>query len=308
MKIIIFGIGKVSKKILNYIIKPDIELLFICDNNKSLWNTTVLNYKIMPPSAINNVYFDRIIIAICNGWALNEIAEQLDKMGVPKSKVVYSYDPVAFRYCETALDEFFYIPKVEYDIPFKKNTFTPRPECKGETSKARDRREREGFFKKFCQGDGLDIGCGGDPVVPGVSGWDILNGDAQYLRGIEDETFDFVYSSHCLEHMHDVRVALCNWFRVVRPGGFLIICVPDRDLFEKKKTLPSRWNGDHKHFFLLGKAEEPDTLDILEEIEKSIVNYIIIYAKECKEGHTITEPLKQSDGEYQIEIVVQKTV
>jgi hypothetical protein len=32
----------------------------------------------------------------------------------------------------------------------------------------------------------------------------------------------------------------------------------------------------------------------------------IIYANECNEGHTITDPLIHSDGEYSIEVVVKK--
>ena len=69
-----------------------------------------------------------------------------------------------------------------------------------------------------------------------------MNGDAQNLKGIDDESLDFVYSSHCLEHMVDVRIALLNWFRVVRKGGYLILYIPHRDLYEKQDKLPSRFN------------------------------------------------------------------
>ena len=85
-----------------------------------------------------------------------------------------------------------------------------------------------------------------------------------------------------------------------------MLAIPHRDLYEKKKTLPSRWNFDHKHMFLIGKKEPPDTLDIVEEIRESLVDYDIKYVKTCDEGHTITNPLIHSDGEYQIEIVIQK--
>ena len=165
---------------------------------------------------------------------------------------------------------------------------------------------REGFFEKYCKGEGLDICYGADLIIPGCSGWDFRNGDAQYLAGVEDESFDFVYSSHGLEHMYDVRTSLKNWFRVVKKGEYFLLSIPHRDLYEKKKSLPSRWNGDHKHMFLIGKAEPPDTLDIVEEIKCSLENYDIKYIKTCDEGHTINNPLVHSDGEYQIEIVLQK--
>ena len=106
--------------------------------------------------------------------------------------------------------------------------------------------------------------------------------------------------------MYDVRIALKNWFRVVRKGGYLLLAIPHRDLYEKKNQLPSRWNGDHKHMFLIGRAEPPDTLDICEEIKESISNYDVKYIKACDEGHTIVNPLIHSDGEFQIEVVIQK--
>lgn len=41
--------------------------------------------------------------------------------------------------------------------------------------------------------------------------------------------FDVVYSSHCLEHLapDDVRVALRECLRVLKPGGALLMFVPD---------------------------------------------------------------------------------
>lgn len=181
-----------------------------------------------------------------------------------------------------------------------------RPYVTAETTKAHKRREKEGFFNKYCQGKGLDIGYGGDPVVPGVKGWDWEHGDAQRLRRLKDETFDFVYSSHVIEHMTIPAVALKNWWRVLKRGGYLIVYGPHRDLYEKKKYLPSNWNQDHKHFYLLDRDESPDTKGIIPLIERVLPEGKIIYAKECSEGHTIIDPNRHSDGEYSFEVVVQK--
>jgi SAM-dependent methyltransferase len=121
-----------------------------------------------------------------------------------------------------------------------------------ETTKARPRRVAEGFYDRFLRGKGLDIGCGLDKVVPEAVGYDIENGDAQQLADIENETFDYVYSSHCLEHMRDPLVALLNWWRVVKPGGHLIVAVPDEDLYEQG-IVPSCFNPDHKVTFTISK-------------------------------------------------------
>ncbi|PLX78354.1 MAG: SAM-dependent methyltransferase [Desulfuromonas sp.] len=153
---------------------------------------------------------------------------------------------------------------------------------------------------------GLDIGFGGDLVSPNARGWDIEHGDAMSLDGLRDESFDFVYSSHTLEHMPDLAMALKNWWRVVKPGGYLILYVPHRDLYEKKIELPSRWNLDHKHFFLPNKDEAPATTGVLPLLQRSIQGFELIYLRVCARGHTITDPLLHSNGEYSIEAVLRK--
>lgn len=181
-----------------------------------------------------------------------------------------------------------------------------RPYCPGETTKAQSRREKEGFFDLFCTGMGLDVGFGGDPITNNVEGFDFEHGDAQFLSGVKDHSYDFVYSSHTIEHLPDPYIAIQNWFRVVKPGGHLIIYIPHRDLYEKKKTLPSIFNPTHLHFFLPEKDEEPDTIGVLPMIEKSIDNYQLIYLKICSAGLNIKDPLIHSDGEYSIEVVLKK--
>lgn len=181
-----------------------------------------------------------------------------------------------------------------------------RPVKKTETYKAKKRRIEEGFFNKYCKGKGLDIGYGGDLLADNCTGWDFENGDAQYLKGIPDMEYDFVYSSHTLEHMKDLELSLKNWWRVIKKGGFLILYLPHRDLYEKKRTLPSRWNSDHKHFFLPDRDEAPDTMGIMPLFRRTLSDYNVIYLKECREGFTITDPEIHSDGEYSIEVVLQK--
>ena len=175
-----------------------------------------------------------------------------------------------------------------------------------ETNKAKSRREREKFFENYCSGKGLDIGFGGDPITPNAQGFDFEHGDAHFLEGIENESFDFVYSSHTLEHMVDPSAAIRNWFRVVKKGGYLIVFIPHRDLYEKRKTLPSNFNPTHKQFFLIDKDELPDTIGIVPFVKRTLENAEIIYAKECSEGYERISDDVQSRGEYSIEIVIKK--
>ena len=99
--------------------------------------------------------------------------------------------------------------------------------------------------RSLLKGRGLDIGAGADPVVPGVQTFDQANGDANRIDDFIKDEFDFVFSSHCLEHMHNPWLALGKWWKLVKPGGHLIVFVPDEDLYEQGYW-PSLFNEDHK--------------------------------------------------------------
>jgi len=123
-----------------------------------------------------------------------------------------------------------------------------------ETAKAKKFREEQGHFDLYLKGYGIDIGAGDDllEIKEGkTEEWDLYQGDAQYMIGIEDQIYDFVYSSHCLEHMKDVEITLTNWLRILKTGGYLYFTVPDYVLYEKMR-FPSIYNPDHKQTFSCG--------------------------------------------------------
>jgi SAM-dependent methyltransferase len=49
------------------------------------------------------------------------------------------------------------------------------------------------------------------------------------MSAIADESYDAIYSAHSLEHLfrHELRLALAEWHRVLRPGGAAVAVVPD---------------------------------------------------------------------------------
>ncbi|MEO7412905.1 MAG: methyltransferase domain-containing protein [Opitutaceae bacterium] len=51
--------------------------------------------------------------------------------------------------------------------------------------------------------------------------------EAADLNGIADGGYDFVLSSHCLEHLANPLRALREWRRVVKPKGHLVLILPD---------------------------------------------------------------------------------
>lgn len=169
----------------------------------------------------------------------------------------------------------------------------------GETSKAAARREKAGFFQNYCQGLGIDIGCGGDPLFPEIDKWDQSIDPAQEascMKGVPDGKYDFVYSSHCLEHLDSPWMALRNWWRILKPGGYLILLLPHRDLYEKKLELPSSFNPDHRWYFLPSLGQPPVTVSLINVLNACCYFYDMHYLQTCRE-----------DGEFSIECVVRKT-
>lgn len=122
------------------------------------------------------------------------------------------------------------------------------------------------------KGEGLDIGCGPDPVFPEVMPFDLGHGDANHITRHIQKQFDFVYSSHCLEHMIDAKSAIQEWWQLVRPGGVLFILVPDEDLYEQG-FWPSRFNPDHKWTFTIAKQQSWSPVSInLFDLVRSLPN------------------------------------
>ena len=125
----------------------------------------------------------------------------------------------------------------------------------------------------FCLGSGIDIASQGDPVVPWAWSFDLPDIAFLYynsgnkpqgpipLRGYADRTLpissaslDFVYSSHLLEDFEEHRwnSILTEWSRVIKPGGYLIVVVPERGLWKAALDKGQPPNCSHRYEPLLG--------------------------------------------------------
>ena len=190
-----------------------------------------------------------------------------------------------------------------------------------EQSKSAKRRFNDGkFHSTYFVGHGIDIGAGPDPLsqyshvfrgMTRVHSWDTPQGDAQYVKWINDNQYDFVHSSHCLEHMVDPYVALQNWIRITKPGGHLIITVPEETLYEHGKW-PSRFNGDHKWSFSIHKTRHsmPKAISIIEML-LTFDNIDVKRIELVDDFFNPTEPADQTrtiTTECSIEIILQKHV
>lgn len=176
-----------------------------------------------------------------------------------------------------------------------------------ESRKTYQKKIDNGFFNKFMKGNGLDIGFSGGekdslPILETAIGVDLdFPGYDGKTLPFPNNSQDYVYSSHCLEHIVDYKHTLQDWFRVTKINGYIIIVVPHRDLYEKKLDLPSRFNGDHKRFYT--------PASLLKEIEESLPNnhYRIRHLHDNDFKHNYNDPPeKHGNWEYELEVVVEK--
>ena len=98
------------------------------------------------------------------------------------------------------------------------------------------------FALTYCRGTGLDIGANRWPL-PGAHAVDNRPGENAYcLDRWAEASLDFVFSSHCLEHLHDWRNALLLWISRLKPGGILFLYLPHASMTLWQPGSP--WVGD----------------------------------------------------------------
>jgi len=92
----------------------------------------------------------------------------------------------------------------------------------------------------------LHVGCGNNTKAQTTAafagpGWQELRldinqavhpdivGNMTDMKAVADESVDAVFSSHNIEHLypHEVPLALAEFLRVLRPGGFAVVTCPD---------------------------------------------------------------------------------
>lgn len=142
----------------------------------------------------------------------------------------------------------------------------------------------------YCQGVGLDVGCGSEKIRPEAIGVD-MDGKADLnlnlglgLNIIADESLDYLFSSHCLEDFDDPERILKDWWRKIKVSGHLVLYLPHKDYYPNIGH--AGCNVQHKQDFL------PD--DIIGMMDK-FANYKILHQKICVE-----------ENEYSFEFVFKK--
>jgi SAM-dependent methyltransferase len=101
------------------------------------------------------------------------------------------------------------------------------------------------YARHFCIGEGYDIGCnreewkfpGAEPIDPVLNQYDALN--------LPDKKVDYIFSSHCLEHLPNWVETLDYWIKHLKNEGVLFLYLPH---FDQEYWRP--WNNrKHIHSF-----------------------------------------------------------
>ena len=159
----------------------------------------------------------------------------------------------------------------------------------------------------FTRGIGADIGCGPTKLFPwekciGVDNLadvalfgiqmrpDVPIADAADLP-FKDETLDYVFSSHMLEHVVDPVAVLREMWRCLKDGGYLVLYLPHADLYPRMGQPGA--NPDHKHDFV--PKDIGDLMStLIHEVEGSFSQVL------CE--------TRNEDAEYSFLVVYQKNV
>ena len=83
---------------------------------------------------------------------------------------------------------------------------------------------------RYCRGRGIDVGAGAWPLEGAIPIENVPEENAYKLDRFRDNSLDFVFSSHCLEHLDKWQGALSLWIRKIKPGGILFLYLPHESM------------------------------------------------------------------------------
>jgi predicted SAM-dependent methyltransferase len=102
------------------------------------------------------------------------------------------------------------------------------------------------FAKQVCIGEGYDIGCmKKEWAFPGSIAIDTSFNDGYHATNLPKKDVDYIFSSHCLEHIPDWVDVMDYWYDHLKIGGTLFLYLPD---YSQVYWRP--WNNTkHKNIF-----------------------------------------------------------
>ena len=192
-----------------------------------------------------------------------------------------------------------------------------------QTSKSALRRAKDpAFVQRYFAGVGIDIDAGTDrlsayahlfPRLEGLLDCDGRQGDVVQLTGVPADAFDFVHVSDCLDGVPNPAQALARWLEAIKPGGYLILTVPDEDHSETGMS-PASPEVDHKTRFTIHKPQPatPNSVNVLDLVidaaRVASCERLVLIREHDDEAQPQLDPMPHGAGECAIEVVLRKRV
>jgi SAM-dependent methyltransferase len=123
----------------------------------------------------------------------------------------------------------------------------------------------------------LDLGCATGALLQSLAGRgfdckgvEVCEAAAAYAReerGIDvlsctleeaafpDSSFDFVHASHVIEHLNEPALFLEEAWRILEPGGYLILVTPDRSGLQARMAGRAWRSAINDHLYLFSKRD-----------------------------------------------------
>jgi SAM-dependent methyltransferase len=100
------------------------------------------------------------------------------------------------------------------------------------------------FAQQFCTGEGIDIGGFNNWTLPGSQAINVTIDDEYDAYNLPDKKYDYIFSSHTLEHLPNYITALEYWKKHLKQDGVLFLYLPHPDM--------EYWNpqNNRKHFHI----------------------------------------------------------
>ncbi len=86
------------------------------------------------------------------------------------------------------------------------------------------------FAKKFCKGNGLDIGGLRECHFPGARIINKILPDEYDALRLPNKKYDYIFSSHTLEHIFAFGDTLNYWWKHLKKNGTLFLYLPHPDM------------------------------------------------------------------------------
>lgn len=228
--IVLFGASSLGIEIMTKLFRTHNIICFI-DNDKKKWNKEICSVKILPPSELNNIDYDLIVIS---SSYYKEIEEQLEKMNIYKFTRFYTSNDLI-----SPNNKEYYVQKYGKDAVDNRKFLNLGA----------------GTFKHSCWQN-----------VDHYSLWyktNVIDIDIDFLKDfklpIEDDSIYVVYTSHMIEHIwdHNTQSLFNEVYRVLKKGGTFRVTCPNIDLHYRAYK-----NNDTGYFYWKDYDENTKNMSI----------------------------------------------